>query len=599
MLKMARFLCPAFLLPFFLGVSPLCAQEVTIVFTGETHSVLYPCDCPREPDGGVFRRATAIDELRRKSAGLILVESGGFFSGGQHDVYSQNVDLDKKRALAYLKAVDMMGYDALGIGEDEFNFGADFLKEAVKGRNARFLSANLRLDGVIPYVIKETAGLKFGITGAIPEDAGDKAAGAPISDPVSAVKKAVVELKVKGADFIILVSQLGEENDQKILADNPDISVVVISHSRVNNEVFSRAPGGAIILRPAWQGKKLGVLELKIADKKIVNAKADEMRLWDKLADSRALVKALPRCFQDSDCKKGAVRGSCSNGGSNDAQCKFDPPEKIKVTVVQPKDCAACDSLSAINRLKQFFPGLETENLVYESAQGRMLAGKLGIKALPAYVFEKKMLSGSKHFEGFKKHLVDKGDYYFVAPSFSGISYFPERAKTGSLRLDVFISLFDVNAYQVLKNTRKFNPEVHFLAMESQNGDLSAQAGINEVEEDLRAVCVMKYYSRKAYDYLLCRAQNIKSSWWDDCASGMDSEKVRLCARSEDGKRFLRENIMLNKELGISSGPTYLMNNVEIFSSLNPPTEDELKAVFDKAASREPAQDGKAQKLRR
>ncbi|HOU37205.1 MAG TPA: hypothetical protein PK562_08060, partial [Candidatus Omnitrophota bacterium] len=61
---------------------PAYAAEVTLLYTGETHAMLYPCSCPLEVDGGVARRATLVKDIRKSSPNVVLVDSGAFFAGG-------------------------------------------------------------------------------------------------------------------------------------------------------------------------------------------------------------------------------------------------------------------------------------------------------------------------------------------------------------------------------------------------------------------------------------------------------------------------------------------------------------------------------------
>ncbi|MDP2043644.1 MAG: hypothetical protein Q8K15_00570, partial [Candidatus Omnitrophota bacterium] len=121
---------------------PLCyAKEVTILYTGQTHAMLYPCSCPIQQDGGVARRATLIKELRKKHPGLLLLDCGSFTAGGLMDEYTQNSRLDMQRTEVNLKAMDLMRFDALAVGPEEFNFGKDFLLKNAKKTAPAFLSA--------------------------------------------------------------------------------------------------------------------------------------------------------------------------------------------------------------------------------------------------------------------------------------------------------------------------------------------------------------------------------------------------------------------------------------------------------------------------
>ena len=87
--------------------------ELTVIYTGDTHAALYPCDCPFESDGGIARRATMIRRIRKQAQGsVLLVDAGGAVAGGLYDEYSVSPELDSLRQEYYLKALAEMAYDA-------------------------------------------------------------------------------------------------------------------------------------------------------------------------------------------------------------------------------------------------------------------------------------------------------------------------------------------------------------------------------------------------------------------------------------------------------------------------------------------------------
>lgn len=128
---------------------------------------------------------------------------------------------------------------------------------------------------------------------------------------------------------------------------------------------------------------------------------------------------------------------------------------------------------------------------------------------------------------------------------------------------------------------RDLKPSLHFLAVED-NGNFDAKNGSPEVEEYLRAVCVQKYYPDIFWDYLICRAKDIKSTWWEDCLGKLDSSKIKACARGKEGQSLLKQNIGLNKELQVMFGPVFLTDNQEIFGIEGKATREELKKVLKK-----------------
>lgn len=117
------------------------AEEVTILYTGSTHAMLYPCNCPFEPDGGVSRRATLIKQLRKDFPDALLLDSGSYFAAGLLDENTQNTQLDTQRTLINLKAMELMKYDGLSIGNDEFNFGKQFLLDNIRDKKLHFYPA--------------------------------------------------------------------------------------------------------------------------------------------------------------------------------------------------------------------------------------------------------------------------------------------------------------------------------------------------------------------------------------------------------------------------------------------------------------------------
>ena len=167
-----------------------------------------------------------------------------------------------------------------------------------------------------------------------------------------------------------------------------------------------------------------------------------------------------------------------------------------------------------------------------------------------------------------------------LKPEFGGVSYFLNRKKIKG-KLDLFISLYDKDTPALLEMIRDSNPTIHFLAVENKD-NFDAAKGNLEVEEYLRCACVEKYYPKIFFDYLICRANNINSFWWEDCLGQSDTNKIKICARSDEGKALLRENIGLNKELKVMLGPVYLLDNQDIFGIQGVPKKEAFKKLIER-----------------
>ncbi len=567
-------------------ISPLYAKEITIIYTGETHAMLYPCNCPIEPDGGISRRASLIKELREKNPDILVLDSGGFFGGGIMDGYTQNTELDSQRTIINLKAMEVMGYDVVNIGDDEFNFGRDFLQDKVDNTKITFVSANLVSDKILPFIIKDVQGVKFGITGICGRFVISKSGGIKFIDPKAALEKIVRELREKGADIIVLLSHLGESDDIDLIKEVEGIDILVTGHMFSKDDVKEKM-GATVVVRPAWQGRKLGVLSLTVENNKIINYKIAQERLSDKIKDDKDVQSILPQCFSESNCKKEGALGVCQDAGKLSARCLFTDAAKIKLTVVTSKNCIACNTERVINYLKGGFSSMNTSYLYFPDAEARKLINNLGIKVLPVYLLDKSV-ENEADFNNIKPNLERKGDFYMVKPQFSGVGYFLGRQVIKG-KLDLFISLYGKDMASLLDKIKDYRPAIHFLAINKSGKAFEAANGRIETEEYLRSVCVQKYYPQAFFDYISCRAKNIHSSWWEDClptgkadAAKMDINKIKGCAKGAEGAGLLNENIRINKEIEIMIGPAVLMDNQQVFGIEGVPTEQELKDILKK-----------------
>ena len=370
----------------FAAFSQAKASEVTLLYTGETHAMLYPCSCPIETDGGIARRATLIKTLRKSSPNVLLVDSGAFFAGGLMDEYTQSTELDMSRTLIALNAMGRMKYDAAALGDEEFNFGRKFLEDSLRSGAVPVLSANVDCQNVSPFIIKELSGVKVGIIGATPVSAAAKSGGIPVVEPRAAIARAITEVRARGADIVVLLSHLGETDDLELIKAVDGIDVIVIGNGRSKQESYSMV-GKTLILRPSWQGRRMGKAVLNIKDRSIADYKVEEIRLSDRVADDKEMLALEPQCFMDSNCKKGPRKGACQNPGEKNALCVYSPDIKVAVSVITPKNCPTCQIDGAVESFKSKFPGIELNRIFYPGAQAQQMIKDLQIKTLQIHYF--------------------------------------------------------------------------------------------------------------------------------------------------------------------------------------------------------------------
>lgn len=129
-----------------------------------------------------------------------------------------------------IEAMNLMGYDAMALGERDLQLGVDQLQLRMSEADLAVVSANVHLAETgelfaAPYTILKSDDRSFGIIGLTGMPA-ELPPGFTISDPIKAVEDLLPEV-TEGADLIIILSHLGW-NQSKQLADlDPEIDLVI------------------------------------------------------------------------------------------------------------------------------------------------------------------------------------------------------------------------------------------------------------------------------------------------------------------------------------------------------------------------------------
>lgn len=142
------------------------SESITILYTNDTHARLDPF--PENATqfaglGGIARRANLVKKIRKSEQNVLLLDAGDVFQGTPwFDVYGGEVDL---------KLMSEMQYDAMAVGNHEFDNGPDGFAEAAQKAGFPILAANYHVAGtpmneyVRRFIIKEIGGFKIGIFG--------------------------------------------------------------------------------------------------------------------------------------------------------------------------------------------------------------------------------------------------------------------------------------------------------------------------------------------------------------------------------------------------------------------------------------------------
>jgi 5'-nucleotidase / UDP-sugar diphosphatase len=259
-------------------------KRFTLLHTSDEHSVLMPLPAvdyhPEKgnPSKGGFARLSAmVKTIRQEKAGepVLLFSSGDFIGGSPYawlilEGYSPEIEL--------MKAI---GYDAVTIGNHEFDYGPDKLAEYFVGSgypqahgNLPLIASNLNIPPghalydveFLPNKMFELDnGLKvgvFGLLGNVAYSVAPLAEPVGITDPFVAAQKQVDYLRSAGADVVVALSHSGVDEDYELAKriNNIDIILGGHDHYQTSEPVLSN---NTILLHSSYYVQYLGMLEVE------------------------------------------------------------------------------------------------------------------------------------------------------------------------------------------------------------------------------------------------------------------------------------------------------------------------------------------------
>jgi 2',3'-cyclic-nucleotide 2'-phosphodiesterase (5'-nucleotidase family) len=265
------------------------ALRLTILHVNDLHGRILPSldrtVRPDEPVGGAAYLARVVERERAGNPrGTLLLSAGDMFQG------TPVSDLFQGRPV--LEAMNRLGFDAMALGNHEFDWGREALAGIVKGARFPVLSVNIvdergrYLPGVKPYVIIERKGVKIALIGVTTTETphatkAENVRGFSFLDPVRVLPRVLREVRRQGARVTVLVSHLGLERDRELAAAVAGIDVIVGGHSHTV-VIDPIVVGRTRIVQAGAHGLYLGVLELSIDERtgRVLRAtRAGELKL--------------------------------------------------------------------------------------------------------------------------------------------------------------------------------------------------------------------------------------------------------------------------------------------------------------------------------
>jgi 2',3'-cyclic-nucleotide 2'-phosphodiesterase (5'-nucleotidase family) len=267
-------LCLVPITAFAQGSAPI---SITILHLNDFHGRLLPYIVKSISDkvpvsGAAYISKMIQDERAKNPDGTILLSAGDMFQG------TPISNIFKGEPV--IEWMNQIGFEAMTLGNHEFDWGMDVLNNLKEKAKFPFLSSNVKdSEGgniVKPYTILEKKGLKIAVIGVTtPETAyitkPDNVSGLEFLETEDILPDVIEEVKSNGADLVILLSHLGFDTDKELAKAVSGIDVIVGGHSHTV-VIDPVVVGNTIIVQAGDSGVYLGELALKIdpAKKSIV-----------------------------------------------------------------------------------------------------------------------------------------------------------------------------------------------------------------------------------------------------------------------------------------------------------------------------------------
>ncbi|MDA1081577.1 MAG: 5'-nucleotidase C-terminal domain-containing protein [Gemmatimonadetes bacterium] len=279
-----------------IGATVACAQggpvdlvDLRVVATTDVHGRIRGWDYfgdSAEGARGLARVATIVDSVRGAVPnGTILVDAGDFLQGNALAYVASRPDAGMPHPI--VAAMNAMRYDAVAIGNHEFNYGLEVLDRTLSGATFAPLAANVRrLDGKPDWASTawvERSGIKIAIIGVTTPwsmvwDRTLLLGKLEIYDIVESTRTAVAAARGAGAAVVVVVAHAGlssgsgpEESIPGIPPESPmaevartvsGIDLIVFGHS--HREVADSVINGVLMIQPRNWATSAAVAALRV-----------------------------------------------------------------------------------------------------------------------------------------------------------------------------------------------------------------------------------------------------------------------------------------------------------------------------------------------
>ncbi len=249
-------------------------DTITLIVTGKTRSFLEACGCKSNMSGGITRRATLIEQIRKRRRSVAVIDAGNAFPHEQ-DVPAMDA-LTASELATYLEGLRRMEYGFSVIARNETYHGSEFLAAQTRKSPVPLINANLYHEGSLvgaPTYAIEVGRYRIAFIGLLqrtmaiePSLYEDNTRDLETVDPKETVREYLPGLREQ-ADFVGVIGELNTGLVHELVQEFPALDLVITTGHH--------APGLDVIRAGGLGGKQNESMYGFLDDVLVIYANAD------------------------------------------------------------------------------------------------------------------------------------------------------------------------------------------------------------------------------------------------------------------------------------------------------------------------------------
>ncbi|SHH26137.1 5'-nucleotidase C-terminal domain-containing protein [Cognatishimia maritima] len=326
--------------------APSIDAQLHILATSDVHGALVP-GAKSNAQGALSGLSALITRLRSEHTNCLLLDNGDFLQGGAICDYAKDHAMDDHLEHPVISAMNHLRYDAVGLGNHEFDFGLPYLNDCLRAANFPVIGSNIvcpkqawQSHIILQRTLRLADGtdkaIRIGVMSLLPEqvtawNACHLAGRATTEDIVDCARATARALRTDGADFVVCLLHSGfgnrhsspkMENAAFPVAEQADIDAMICGHThrtfpdaslvRTDPMHASGRVFGVPTVMPGFDAAFLGqiTLDLSFQDRtpKIIGAQSELLSASPTQHDN-ALIQLLAPSLGNSQRRLATVIG--------------------------------------------------------------------------------------------------------------------------------------------------------------------------------------------------------------------------------------------------------------------------------------------------